>query len=318
MLLLCACLAARADPVDALHAAARAGDIDTIRKLVSEGVDINARKQGEGGAPLQTATNWNNFEAVKTLISLGANVNAGGGRGAPLLRAAGRDTRIVKLLIDAGGDVNYAEAKHRYTPLSSAAGNRTETFESLTESGGYTGPFPDSLETVRLLLEAGANPNHIDAFSESPLRIAMRTGNTEIARLLLPAGADVHQRISPETGSQRGDTVLMETIGHYAVYRDIAAIRLLLDFGANPNDRNELDYREDQEKRGGPWQGYSVLSYAAKYGFYDVVKLLLERGADPTLSRTDGVTAYELSLREKHPKTAALLNSYLQRAGKTP
>lgn len=316
MLLLCACLAAQADPVDALHAAARAGDIDAIRKLVSEAADINAVKQSEGGSPLYTATNWNNFEAVKTLISLGANVNAGGDRGATLLRAAGRDTRIVKLLIDAGADVNYAEPKFRYTPLSSAAGNQSETFVTLTESGGYTGPFPDSLETVRLLIEAGANPSHVDAFSASPLRTAMRVGNTEIARLLLRAGADVHQKIPAGIGSQKGDTVLMETIGHYAVHRDIAAIRLLLDFGANPNDRNEMDYQEDQERRGGPWQGYSVLSYAARHGFHDIVTLLLERGADPTLSRTDGVTAYDLALREKHPKTAALLNAYLQKAGK--
>jgi len=318
MLLLCTWLPVQADPVDALHAAAKSGDTGTIRKLASEGVDINAPKQGEGGTPLLTATNWNSFEAVKTLISLGANVNSEVGQWTPLLRAAGRDTRIVKLLIDAGADVNYADPKFRYTPLSSAAGNRRETFETLTKSGGYTGPFPDTLETVRLLIKAGANPSHIDSFSESPLRIAMRTDNAEIARLLLQAGADVHQRVSAEIGAQRGDTVLMETISNYSVVRDISAVRLLLDFGANPNDRNERDYEEDREERGGGWQGYSVLGYAAKYGFYDVVKVLLESGADPTLPRTDGATAYELSHQGKHPKTAALLKSYVQRTGKNP
>ncbi|MCR4305247.1 MAG: ankyrin repeat domain-containing protein [Gallionella sp.] len=319
ILLFCIWLPANAsDLVESLHAAAKSGDIETIRKLITAGVDVNAVKAGDGGTPLLTATNWNNFEAVKVLISLGGDVNFKVGQWTPLMRAVGRDTRIVKLLIEAGADVNYADPKFRYTPLSYAAGNRPETFERLTKSGGYVGPFPNSTETVRLLIKAGAILNHVDTFSESPLRIAIRTNNTEIARLLLQEGADVNQRISAEFGAQRGDTVLMEAIAYYSVFKDVSAIKLLLGFKANPNDRNERDYDEYSEGRGGQWQGYSVLCYAAKNGFLDVVKLLLEHGADPKLPRTDGKTAYELALQNKHAKTAELVNTYAQRKTKAP
>jgi ankyrin repeat protein len=232
------------------------------------------------------------------------------------MQAVGRDTRIVKLLIESGSDVNYADPIFGYTPLCSAANNRLDAFEHLTKSGGYRGPFPNPTETVRLLIAAGANLDPDGTCPHSPLRTAIRANNTEIIRLLLEAGADVNQRVSSERGAQSGDTALMDAVAYYSVTKDISAIKLLLDFKANPNDRNELGYDEYREARGGQWEGYSVLCYAAKQGFFNVVKLLLEYGADPTLPRTDGQTAYDLAIENKHPKTAALVNEHVQKKPK--
>lgn len=301
-------------PIDALYEAAKKDDIDTIRKIIADGVDVDAVKEGFSGSPLLTATYVNNYNAAKVLIELGADVNFKAGQWTPLIRAAGRDTRIVKLLIESGADVNYADPKFGYTPLRLAASNRKNTFERLAKNGGYSGPFPNILETVRLLIEAGANINHVDNFKESPLRAAMRMNNLETARILLQAGADVNQRVSPENGSQKGDTILMETISNYSVYNDISSIKLLLDYKANPNDKNEMEYDGYWEWKGGnDWRGFSVLCYSIKKGYLDVVKLLLEYGADPLHPCASGKSAHDLALIYKHTKIAELINAHVQK-----
>jgi ankyrin repeat protein len=147
----------------------------------------------------------------------------------------------------------------------------------------------------------------------------MRVKNLDIARLLLEAGADVHQRLTRERGAgQRGDTILMDAIGLYSHHKDLSAIRLLLDFGANPNDANEDRYDEDCERYSGKcdWQGSSALTFAASRGLHDVARLLLERGADPTWKRSDGRTAFEVAEKHGRARTAALLKQYLSRAAK--
>jgi ankyrin repeat protein len=302
-----------------MFAAAKNGDSAEIRKLVTEGADVNARGP-HGGTPLLTATNYNRLDAVKTLLELGADVKYQVGGMSALFTAVGRDTEIVRVLIEAGADVNLVIEKYNYSPLGKAAGNRDETFQRLTENAGYRGPFPNHVETVRLLIKAGANVNHVDSHKRSPLRTAMEANNKEIARLLLEAGADVHQRLSKEwVAGGLIDTILMTTVSYYSVHKDISAISLLLNFGANPNDGNEMEYDKYCEWRGGcDWRGYSVLTYAAKRGWYEVVKLLLDRGADPLITRTDGKSAVELARENKHPRTAALIEQRLKAKQKVP
>lgn len=61
LLMLVCCLwlpVCAADPVAALHAAAKSGDTETIRKIVASGVGVDSVMKGDGGTPLFTATNW--------------------------------------------------------------------------------------------------------------------------------------------------------------------------------------------------------------------------------------------------------------------
>jgi ankyrin repeat protein len=61
-----------------------------------------------------------------------------------------------------------------------------------------------------------------------------------------------------------------------AVWGDADAVRLLLDAGANINDRLE--------------DGYTPLHHAASQGHLDVVRLLCERGAAADIEDDDGQT----------------------------
>jgi len=289
-----------------------------VRHFLAEGGDPNARNEF-GGTLLETATNWNHPEAVRLLLERGANPNQCRPTGeCALYISAGRDTEILRMIVNAGADVNRATDKFGYTPLGRVAGNRPETFTRLLGSGGYRGQVPNSIESAQILLRAGANVNHVDGFRESPLRTAIRLNNLEMAKLLLASGADVHQRIddSDSVGEQRGNTILMVTIWWYEISKDIQAVELLLSHGANPNDANDLEYDEycDATTKGKcSWRGYTVLTYAARYGWYRVVLLLLRYGADSSVPRGDGKTALDLAIEHRHPATAKLLRDYQSR-----
>jgi ankyrin repeat protein len=310
-----------ASSVDELFEAAKAGNSSQIRRILSAGVDVNSRNNDKV-TPLQVAVNWNQLDAVKALLSHGANPNYVGGNLHPALHVAtGRDTEIVKVLLKAGANVNLPGG-YGYTPLQLAAGNRDETFRTLLKNGGYHGPVPKRIETVKLLIEAGADLNSLDSGGTTPLSEAMSRNNLDIAEILLKAGANIHQRLRFDRDRmQWGDTVLMQTISYspksgtgYVVYKDTKPIELLLRFGANPNDRNEDMYRDDLEAHGGwDWRGYSALTYSAKRGMFNVVKLLLEHGADVNLPRTDGKTALQLARENSHPQTAELIKNYVKK-----
>jgi ankyrin repeat protein len=278
-----------------------------VYAFLEHGGNPNARNHF-GGTLLETATNWNYNQIVKSLLLKGADPNqCRPSNECALFIATGRDTEILRMLVAAGADVNRSTTSHE-TILGRAAGSQLRTFKNLTKTGGYRGSLPDLVESVRILLAAGANINEIDGSGRSALRNAMLSNNIEIARLLLQAGADVNQPVDKQHyGTGPGATILMETIGLYPQYKDISAIKLLLDFGANPQDQSNEPYDGYAESRGWEWNGYSVLGYSAKHGFYNVVKLLLDRGADPMIGRNDGRSALELAIQNGHTKTAALL-----------
>jgi len=287
-----------AGPIESLHAAAKNGTASEIQALVSSGVDVDAVK--DGGTPLLTATNWNNYEAVKALVALKANVNFAVGQWTPLIRAAGRDTRIVKLLIDSGADVNYADPVFGYTALSYAANNRPETFEQLAKKGSYKGLYPNTPQTVALLIAAKADVNHRDKFGNTSLRVAVLANNIDIVRLLVKAGADVNEHNptpEPHVYTGKDDPVLFDMVSGFPRIH-ITIADLLLEGGADANFRDPRPFDADFDARGFTSDGYTPLTLAARWGHLPVVELLLNHGADPCVPRDDG--AYAASIAEEH------------------
>ena len=62
-----------------LLAAAQEGDLACVQKLLSEGINTNA-KDAKGDSALLRACLWNEVEVAKFLIDNGANINAGNNR----------------------------------------------------------------------------------------------------------------------------------------------------------------------------------------------------------------------------------------------
>jgi ankyrin repeat protein len=108
--LLCGCSDNR------LHSAAKANDIPTIKRLISEGSNINGEYL-QWGTPLHVAAQHQHIEAMDILISNGADINNKSGVHdfTPLHRTIGKpwDLKATFFLIEKGADINARDSKNR-------------------------------------------------------------------------------------------------------------------------------------------------------------------------------------------------------------
>ena len=96
-----------------LHVAARAGDVEAIRRLVGMGADVEAWDDEGGRSALQVAAASGHVEAMRALVACGADVNAASSNGVTaIMRAAdeGHEAAVVAL-VALGADV---EAAHEF------------------------------------------------------------------------------------------------------------------------------------------------------------------------------------------------------------
>lgn len=149
-----------------LNRASSKGDLSMVKKLISEGSDINAIDSSGRTALIEAAWAGHNT-IVKFLIEKGADVNTSDNAGyTALMRASeeGRDA-IVATLVQNGADVN-ARGKVRSTTALMLAAER-----------GH-------LKILEVLLEHGAKINAIDQYEETALARAYRANQTKAAEYL--------------------------------------------------------------------------------------------------------------------------------------
>eukprot|EP00698_Gefionella_okellyi_P011444 TRINITY_DN3015_c1_g2_i1.p1 TRINITY_DN3015_c1_g2~~TRINITY_DN3015_c1_g2_i1.p1 ORF type:complete len:278 (-),score=63.28 TRINITY_DN3015_c1_g2_i1:555-1388(-) len=125
-----------------------------------------------------------------------------------------RDTRAMKLLIEAGADV-HVRADGGRSPLHRAA-------------------WVENCDGIATLLAAGADPNVRDFDLRTPLFDVCHDGNVACANALLSGGASVNAR------DVRGMTPLHECVSGSAVSRMPKMVQLLLAYGADVNVRNSV------------------------------------------------------------------------------
>lgn len=139
-------------------------------------------------------------------------------------------------------------------------------------------------ELIRLLLERGADPNAKARIGWTPMLVAAAKGRDEAVRLLLEAGAD------PMTPDAYGWTPLMRAVsGGY-----IDAVDALLACG-----RIDLQAREES--------GATALHIAAGRGYADIIKRLLEAGAEVRAADGQGRTPADVARLLGHHEAEALL-----------
>ena len=155
--------------------AAARGDLDTVRRLLREGADVNA-SQGDGMTALHWAAERGDADLADVLLYAGARVDAGTriGHYTPLhLAARGEGATVVELLLDAGSDPNASTTNSGATPLhlAAAAGDPM---------------------VVAALAQAGADVNGREgAWGQTPLIFAAANNRVAAIGVLLEAGADL-------------------------------------------------------------------------------------------------------------------------------
>lgn len=147
-----------------------------------------------------------------------------------------------------------------------------------TSSSDYK--IEERVECIRLLFQAGARLDSANVPGEYPLHMVVAAaGNAPLLRLLLEQGAD-----AKASQNSFNRNILFEAVGSYQ--KPDATVRVLLEFGADPNATAVLD---DEQ---GP---ITPLLYAATLERWGVCATLLEKGANPDFKAADGTSLQTLA-----------------------
>jgi ankyrin repeat protein len=192
-----------------LHAAAAAGDIASIERLVDAGANREA-VDGRQRTPLHVAVYQKQHEAARTLLRLGANPNALeiDRYDAITIAAVANDVPMLRIALDGGGDASAITSRYDGTALIAAAHlGHTEVVRMLIAAGspldhvnnlGWTALIESIVlgdggrnhtDALTALVRAGANVNIPDRQGVTPLALARQRGYREMVRILLEAGA---------------------------------------------------------------------------------------------------------------------------------
>lgn len=259
-----------------LHEASGAGDLDEVKRLLTQGADVNA-KDTDGRTPLHRAAWHGRKDVAAVLLAQGANVNEADASGTTPLHLAARfgPKLVPELLLDKGAQIN-ARDKAGNTPLHAAAG------------------FADaSTDLLELLIAKGADVKARNEAGQTPLHrvstIRRLDKNIErMAEALLAHGAEVDAK------DQSGCTPL-----HFAVENsNKEMVDVLVAKGADVRTKAA--------------DGTTLLHQAVKSERPEMVEWSLSRGIDINSARSDGRTALHLALAARPSANSININNIVE------
>ncbi|MFD8461906.1 ankyrin repeat domain-containing protein [Streptomyces antimycoticus] len=227
-----------------LEASIRAADLPAAIDSLRSGADVN-RVGPEGLTPLMIAASLGQLQMVELLLTAGATVHVIEPRmGSTALHKAVQsgNSDVVGLLLDHGSFIDQQSPVLGNTPLMDAVLNKHE-------------------EVVRLLLERGARTTIRNHWQQTALDLAHDDHLDAITRLIEARNVTDADHIGTLTliaAVKAGDTSEVERL--------IAA-------GAPLNQRTPIVGNFDDD--------YTPLGLASREGHTDIVRVLLDAGADP-------------------------------------
>lgn len=267
-----------------LHEAVRRSDLAGVDAAIERGADVNAPTR-YGVTPLGLAALNGNAAIIHRLLDAGANPNAATPGGETALMTAARVGRVdaVTLLLDRGAAVDAKTSPRQQTALVWAVtenhpavvrllvarGADVNARTAVTMPRGQYAPARAGFAAGTGLVRQRALPTPDGGMT--PLLFAVRDGNRGMTQLLLELGADLERT----SGNHTSPLLIAVLNGHVGIATE------LLARGANPNaadDYHRAALFAAVELRN-PNRG--TLLFGDGRDPIDLIKLLLERGADP-------------------------------------
>ncbi len=256
----------------ALHEPIILGDgsrryVDTVRVLVAAGADVRLASRRDQVTPLAHAK-AKGFDEIAEVLKAALDSKKPSKQGATrrlLAAAEDGDATAVAVALRAGADLEARDDRER-TPLLLA----------VTEN---------HLSVARLLIYLGADPDALDDRHDTPWLVTGVTGSVAMAEVLLPAKPDLRIRnrfggVSIIPASERGH---------------VDYVRRVVKTDIDVNHVNDL--------------GWTALLEAVILGdggkrYQEIVKILLDAGADRNLADRNGVTALAHAEQRGHDAVA--------------
>jgi ankyrin repeat protein len=312
--------------VTPIRLAAINGSVPLVDMLLEAGVSADSAN-AEGETALMTAARAGSVPVVKTLAAHGANVNAREnwfGETAMMWAAAENHAEVVRLLASLGGDINARSTAVEPPELE------------FPKSGGPNMPFPrggwtplmyaareGALDAARALVELGANLNAValpqtdvkladvrklpDSVGTTALVYAIMNAHFDVAAMLIDKGANPNivdtSGMAALYGAVEMSTLQWVQSRPAPIWRDTLTaadvVKRLLAKGADPNAKLTAAPIKISLDPGATLnfnRGTTPLMRAARTDDVEVMRLLLDGGADPSVTMaTDGSTVLMLA-----------------------
>ncbi len=211
---------ARSEAETSLPVAASLGDVQSIKKLLKAGSDIN-KPTSSGSTLLHIAASYGHKNATELLLVSGANINVIDDQGrTPLFKAVGsRNKETVELLIAKGADTNTDTGLHRLAVAYSYSdwSEEEQKQEKVRRS--------EKIEIAKLLISKGVDVNWKDIRGYNALHDAAQTGHEEMAALLIESGVNINV-------SNKGNQTPLHKAAFEGMYK---IVNILIKNGANVN-----------------------------------------------------------------------------------
>ena len=261
-----------------LHSCAKRNDVEMVIELVlNDGIDVNVAAK-RNITPLLWASPAASSLSIRTLIDLGADINAQTFQdstccfysGTALHSAIhGNNAAVVKVLLANNANVSIGDQNGNTALHLSASKRLFNISQLLIESGcevngrNYSGESPlhcavrgKNLADVKLLLQNNTDVNIQDTLGNTPLHISTVKGFCNISQLLINCGCKINLRNS------MGETPL-----HSAVRgKNITDVELLLKNRVDTNLQDTL--------------GNTPLHVSMCEGFSNISQLLMDFGCN--------------------------------------
>ena len=268
--------------------AAKNGDIETINKLLNDGFEVDIMDKDEYTA-LFYAWRYGHRKIVELLLHHGANIEYKSSSHKQQLFynvvEYGR-MEMVKLILEKDVDINGKKPFSRWTVLGVASENRR-------------------IDIIKLLLENGVDIENKDRYKRTVLNRASRRGYIEVVKVLLDSGAKIETKDKDKTTP----LIWASKCNHLEV------VKLLLESGANVNtNEGKSKYTSENSwtQTNGIYTdknliGGTSLIYASHNGYIQIVKILLESGANINITDCYGKTPFVHAYKWNRVKIIKLL-----------
>ena len=265
--------------------AARSAKVDAVKLLVGAGADVNAKENWNGQTALMWAAAKGDSAMVTALLELGADIHAKSHAGTTPFLLAVRDGDLpsVQAMLAAGADVNEKRSGDFATPLLIAIIN------------GHA-------DLVDLLLDKGADPNaeggttEVTVTSSKAREVKLTLKTPTFREQLRDVGSKGDNGRNNSWGRplQAAVHVANWHVSDILITVNIDRIRIiksLLAHGADVNGRNtDMEPRWEGARYRRRLVGATALLLASYSADVEVMRLLLDHGADPKINTGVNIT----------------------------